>query len=216
MNDRTSSAKSKHGNSMMTVDVSEMHALAVQLRAEHEAQKTWLPNHVLESSSALKGATAIETLLGVLETVQPPVQIGLSECDPTSATKQIFLQECDYDVLLDFSMEHGNQDAVADIEMSDPMARLAELGAVERITGRRERFRVTAFGAWLVETEFAQNPRLPFRTRAEHRARERSGQALYLQESAAGCVAWDQLADDQRESWRRKATEHSRSGERYE
>ncbi|WP_321967067.1 hypothetical protein [Burkholderia cepacia] len=203
----------------MTVVASEMHELAAQLRAEHEAQKTWMPNHDLISSSALKGAAAIETLLRVLQAFQAQEQIRSSgrgpehgSADLSTAFKQIILQEDDYEVLLDFFTEHGDQDAIADIEMSGPMARLAELGAVERIIGRRERFKVTAFGAWLIETEFAQNPRLPIRTRAEHREREGAGRALYLQESAAGCLEWDQLTDDQRESWRRKATEFTLCG----
>ncbi|MBU9359672.1 hypothetical protein KTE52_25365 [Burkholderia multivorans] len=47
----------------MAIDTEKMKALAAELRANHEAMKSWMPTHQLESSPASKGADAIDTLL---------------------------------------------------------------------------------------------------------------------------------------------------------
>ncbi|MBU9531571.1 hypothetical protein KTE49_14105 [Burkholderia multivorans] len=49
------------------IDTEKMKALAAELRANHEAMKSWMPTHQLESSPASKGADAIDTLLAALE-----------------------------------------------------------------------------------------------------------------------------------------------------
>ncbi|MBU9404029.1 hypothetical protein KTE13_30285, partial [Burkholderia multivorans] len=49
------------------IDQDKMRALAAELRANHEAMKSWMPTHQLESSPASKGADAIDTLLAALE-----------------------------------------------------------------------------------------------------------------------------------------------------
>ncbi|WP_081336742.1 hypothetical protein [Burkholderia multivorans] len=49
------------------IDTEKMKALAAELRANHEAMKSWMPTHQLESSPASKGADAIDTLLADLE-----------------------------------------------------------------------------------------------------------------------------------------------------
>ncbi|MCA8376333.1 hypothetical protein LGM80_23515 [Burkholderia multivorans] len=51
----------------MTVDTEKMKALAAELRANHEAMKSWMPTHQLESSPASKGADAIDLLLAEVE-----------------------------------------------------------------------------------------------------------------------------------------------------
>jgi len=48
---------------MSNIDTEKMKALAAELRANHEAMKSWMPTHQLESSPASKGADAIDTLL---------------------------------------------------------------------------------------------------------------------------------------------------------
>ncbi|WP_175773917.1 hypothetical protein [Burkholderia multivorans] len=45
------------------IDTEKIKALAAELRANHEAMKSWMPTHQLESSPASKGADAIDTLL---------------------------------------------------------------------------------------------------------------------------------------------------------
>ncbi|MCA8250517.1 helix-turn-helix domain-containing protein [Burkholderia multivorans] len=52
---------------MSNIDTEKMKALAAELRANHEAMKSWMPTHQLESSPASKGADAIDTLLADLE-----------------------------------------------------------------------------------------------------------------------------------------------------
>ena len=52
---------------MGNIDTEKMKALAAELRANHEAMKSWMPTHQLESSPASKGADAIDTLLAALE-----------------------------------------------------------------------------------------------------------------------------------------------------
>ncbi|MBU9398124.1 hypothetical protein KTE13_00045 [Burkholderia multivorans] len=49
------------------IDQDKMRALAAELRANHEAMKSWMPTHQLESSPASKGADAIDLLLAELE-----------------------------------------------------------------------------------------------------------------------------------------------------
>ncbi|MCA8260859.1 hypothetical protein LGM79_10055 [Burkholderia multivorans] len=52
---------------MSNIDTEKMKALAAELRANHEAMKSWMPTHQLESSPASKGADAIDLLLAELE-----------------------------------------------------------------------------------------------------------------------------------------------------
>lgn len=119
---------------------------------------------------------------------------------------QKFLQESDFAALFVFNSQCEDSDADGYTERAEMMDRLAELGVVQRLPGRGRKFGVTAFGSWLIETEFAQEPLLPLRTIAEHGAREKAGHARYIKEAPPHSTAWVELPRDERESWRRKAT----------
>ncbi|SAK33253.1 hypothetical protein [Burkholderia multivorans] len=60
------------------IDTDKMKALAAELRANHEAMKSWMPTHQLESSPASKGADAIDTLLAALESSKQEADALLS------------------------------------------------------------------------------------------------------------------------------------------
>ncbi|WP_310674238.1 hypothetical protein [Burkholderia multivorans] len=62
----------------MAIDTDKMKALAAELRANHEAMKSWMPTHQLESSPASKGADAIDTLLAALESSKQEADALLS------------------------------------------------------------------------------------------------------------------------------------------
>ncbi|MCL4664445.1 hypothetical protein L0Z16_03415 [Burkholderia multivorans] len=62
----------------MAIDTEKMKALAAELRANHEAMKSWMPTHQLESSPASKGADAIDTLLAALESSKQEADALLS------------------------------------------------------------------------------------------------------------------------------------------
>lgn len=124
--------------------------------------------------------------------------------DVEAIAKQ-FLLETDFAALFVFESQCKDSDADGYTERAEMMARLAELGVVQRFPGRGKRYGMTAFGSWLIEAEFAQNPSLPLRTIEEHNERERRGHTLYLKESAPHSEAWLNLSRDERESWRRKA-----------
>lgn len=89
------------------------------------------------------------------------------------------------------------------------MMRLAELGVVQRWSGRSQRYGVTAFGSWLVDAQLAKEQTLPLRTTDEHNERETAGHALYLKECAPRSVSWLELPRGERESWRQRATDMS-------
>jgi hypothetical protein len=116
-----------------------------------------------------------------------------------------FLSEQDSAALFVFNSQCEDSDADGYAVRAEMMDRLAELGVVQRLTGRGRKFGVTSFGSWLIETEFAQEPMLPLRTIAEHNVREKAGHTLYLKESAPNSTAWVELSRNERESWRRKA-----------
>lgn len=110
--------------------------------------------------------------------------------------KQPFLNEDDFASLLNFEQQCSDGDGyTADKET---VKRLAELGVL-RSEGFG-RYSVTAFGFWLIETEFMQAPRLPLRTIAEHNAREKAGHRLYIK--GTHDVAWGNLPPIEREKWR--------------
>lgn len=118
----------------------------------------------------------------------------------------LFLQDADSAALYVFHNQCEDSDADGYTERAEMMDRLAELGVVQRLSGRGRRFGVTAFGYWLIEAVFAQDPLFPLRTIAEHNARETAGHALYLKEAPPHSTAWVELPRNERESWRRKAT----------
>ena len=117
-----------------------------------------------------------------------------------------FLLESDSAALFVFNGQCEDFEADGYTASAETMERLSELGVVRRLSSRGKRYGVTAFGSWLIEAEFAQNPGLPLRTISEHNERETRGHAMYLKESAPHGTAWVELPRGERESWRRKAT----------
>ena len=76
-----------------------------------------------------------------------------------------FLSEQDFAALFTFSQQCDDSDAGGYTASKETMNRLAELGVVRWLGFSR--YAVTSFGAWLIESEFDQNPTLPLRTTSE-------------------------------------------------
>jgi hypothetical protein len=89
---------------------------------------------------------------------------------PASPAESVpFLSELDMAALFVFHSQVNDHEADGYTARKETMKRLAELGVVNSLGFGR--YETTAFGAWLVETDFEQNPTLPLRTIAEHNAR---------------------------------------------
>lgn len=146
--------------------------------------------------------------------VAQPVEQTRALTDLESLAKRFLLEE-DFAALFVFNGQCEDFEADGYTASSETMERLSELGVIRRLSPRGKRYGVTAFGSWLIETEFSQNPGLPLRTVAEHNERESRGHSLYLKESAPHSTAWVELPRTERESWRRKAmtAAHLASGE---
>lgn len=80
-----------------------------------------------------------------------------------------FLGESDMSALMTFHSQMEDHEADGYTVHKETMKRLAELGVVNSLGFGR--YETTAFGAWLVETAFEQDPTLPLRTVAEHNER---------------------------------------------
>lgn len=80
--------------------------------------------------------------------------------------KQKFLSDEDFTALFNFSEQCDDCDADGYTIRKSDMKRLAELGVVQ--SHGFGRYSVTAFGDWIIETEFEQNPTLPLKTVVEH------------------------------------------------
>lgn len=81
---------------------------------------------------------------------------------------QKFLSFEDFAILFMFSEQVNDCDADGYTTSKSDIKRLAELGVVQNHGFGR--YSVTAFGDWLIETEYKQNPTLPLKTAAEHNA----------------------------------------------
>lgn len=82
--------------------------------------------------------------------------------------KTQFLSEEDFAALFVFHTQVTDDDADGYTVGKDMMRRLAELGAAQHHGFGR--YSTTAFGEWLIETEFEQSPSLPLRTASEWNA----------------------------------------------
>lgn len=78
---------------------------------------------------------------------------------------QAFLSENDFASLFAFEQQTEDFEADGYTASKETMKRLAELGVVRWLGFTR--YEVTAFGQYLIELAFAQNPALPLRTNAE-------------------------------------------------
>ena len=81
--------------------------------------------------------------------------------------RQKFLSYEDMAALFEFNLQCEDSDADGYTVPKKTMRRLAELGVVNS-QGPSGWYEVTAFGTWLIETEFEQNPSLPLNTVADH------------------------------------------------
>lgn len=122
---------------------------------------------------------------------------------------QQFLLGDDFAALFAFHSQCEDSECDGYTLSTATMMRLAELGVVQRWSGRSQRYGVTAFGSWLVDAQLAKEQTLPLRTTDEHNERETAGHALYLKECAPRSVSWLELPRGERESWRQRATDMS-------
>jgi len=83
--------------------------------------------------------------------------------------KQNFLSEDDFSMLFRFNEQLEDCDADGYTASKEDVKRMAELGVIQ--SHGFGRYSVTAFGSWLIETEFEQNAELPIKTAAEYNAR---------------------------------------------
>jgi hypothetical protein len=86
--------------------------------------------------------------------------------------KQNFLSEDDFAMLFTFAEQVDDCDADGYTANKSDVKRMAELGVIQ--SHGFGRYSVTAFGSWLIETEYLQNPSLPLKTVAEHNAKTSS------------------------------------------
>lgn len=84
-------------------------------------------------------------------------------------SKQNFLSDDDFAMLFRFNEQLEDCDADGYTASKEDVKRMTELGVIQ--SHGFGRYSVTAFGSWLIETEFCQNPSLPLKTVAEHNAR---------------------------------------------
>lgn len=117
--------------------------------------------------------------------------------------KTQFLSEEDFATLFAFETHVSDADADGYTQTKADMKRLAEIGVVHSFGFGR--YGITAFGHWLIETEFEQAPTLPLRTAADNNAREVAGLKLYLKERATDSPAWVNLPDADRLRWKDRA-----------
>lgn len=83
--------------------------------------------------------------------------------------KQNFITDDDFAILFRFNEQLEDGDADGYTTSKDDVKRMSELGVIQNHGFGR--YSVTAFGSWLIETEFDQSPSLPLKTVAEYNAR---------------------------------------------
>jgi hypothetical protein len=202
------------GWKLVPVEPSEEMIQAACLKQSNTAFHTyyqWLDSHSSGVSARIRQLVAGDYRAMLAASPTAPAQScgGAEQADEAVTDEQIanrFLKEDDFAALFTFHSQCSDSECDGYTERPETMERLAELGVVQRlIGGRGKRYGTTAFGAWLVEAAFSQNPGWPLRTTAEHNKRESAGHALYLRESVPNSIAWVELDRNTRESWRRKA-----------
>ena len=84
-------------------------------------------------------------------------------------SNQNFLSDDDFAMLFSFNEQVEDSDAGGYAASKEDVRRMSELGVIRNHGFGR--YSVTAFGSWLIETEFDQSPSLPLKTTAEYNAR---------------------------------------------